>query len=512
MPINWPNIKPAIAAGSPEVISNNGLRALKLRFFVPLMHTDDTNSEVIELHAHFVYGPDHPPLFDDIPEQDTNQLLVSMLPPYNPYSIAVYLCGGPGDGNPAFANQVLSKTLLQNNHGVLYVDYRGTGQSSPITAESLSKATADAPSQSVAQYLALFRQDYIVADLEAIRLCLNSPKFSLVGQSFGGWIAMTYLSFLPNSLATVFLTGGLPPIGRSPEEVYTALYRQLVRANEEYYARYPEDKVKVLGVTMWLSVMNKRKAMLLPDGQRLTPRSFLTLGRHFGRGPEGYQHVHRMVHLFITDMVKTRSISDDTLREFAECGGTGFRLPGRPLYAVVHEAIYCSGVGLSSNWAAQRVGRQLPGPEGKCFEWLKDDFSFSFPEPQNHEPLYFSGEMIYEFMLRDAGPELEPFIEPANILAKSKGWSDLYDEEQLRRNDVFLRALVYPEDMFLDFDFSLETAGMVRRSCVARAPRDWTHGSIRTRPQEVCRLLFSAVRTEGLDEGLNGSGMDAKAE
>jgi pimeloyl-ACP methyl ester carboxylesterase len=510
MPINWPNIKPAIAAGSPEVNSNNGLRALKLRFFVPLMHTDDTNSEVIELHAHFIYGPDQPPSFDGTPEQDTNQLLVSMLPPYNPYSIAVYLCGGPGDGNPAFANHELNRMLLLNNHGVLYVDYRGTGRSSPLTADSLSKAAADTPSRSVPQYLALFRQDYIVADLEAIRLCLNSPKFSLVGQSFGGWIAMTYLSFLPNSLATVFLTGGLPPIGRSPEEVYTALYRQLVRANEEYYARYPEDRVPVLGIAMWLSTINKSKAVLLPDGQRLTSRSFLTLGRHFGRGPEGYEHVHRMVHLLITDIMKTRSISDDTLRTFAACGGTGFRLPERPLYAVLHEAIYCSGVGLSSNWAAQRVGRHLPGPEGKYFEWLRDDYSFHFTEPANHEPLYFSAEMIYEFMLRDAGPELEPFIEPAIMLAKSKDWSDLYDEEQLRRNDVFLRALVYPEDMFLDFDFSLETARTVRRSCVARAPRDWTHGSIKTRPQEVGRLLFSVLRTEGVDEGLNGSGMGAK--
>jgi pimeloyl-ACP methyl ester carboxylesterase len=499
MPINWPNIKPAIAAGSPEVNSSNGLRALKLRFYVPLMHTDDVNSEVIELHAHFVYGPDHPPSSDNTPEQelqDPSQLLVSMLPPYNLYSIAVYLCGGPGGGNPAFTNNELNKTLLQNNHGVLYVDYRGTGRSSPITAASLSKATADTPSQSVAQYLALFRQDSIVADLEAIRLCLNSPKFSLIGQSFGGWIAMTYLSFLPNSLATVFLAGGLPPIGRSPEEVYTALYKRLVRANEEYYARYPKDRLQVLGITMWLSAINITKAVLLPDGQRLTPRSFLTLGRHFGRGHEGYEHVHRVVHLFMTDIMNTRYISDDTLRKFAECGGTGFRLPERPLYAVLHEAIYCSGVGLSSNWAAQRVGRQLRGPEGKHFEWLKDDFSFCFREPENHEPLYFSAEMIYEFMLRDAGAELDPFIEPTNILAKSKDWSDLYDEEQLRQNDVFLRALVYPEDTFLDLDFSLETAGIIRRSCVAQAPSDWTHGSIKTRPQEVCRLLFSVVKTE----------------
>lgn len=502
MPIKWPNIKPAIAAGPAEYSNSNGFLALKLRFFVPLMHTDDTCTEVIELHAHFVYGPDQRP--GDVSPQHPSERLVSMLPPYNPYSIAVYLCGGPGDGNPAFANPHLNRTLLENNHAVLYVDYRGTGQSSPITAASMSRTAAEAPAQSAAQYLSLFRQDYIVADLEAIRLCLNAPKFSLVGQSFGGWIAMTYLSFLPNSLATVFLAGGLPPIGRSPEEVYTALYKRLVRVNQEYYARYPDDKVAVLGITMWLALLEKRRegAPLLPDGSSLTPRAFLTLGRHFGRGPEGYGHVHRLVNLFIEEIMTKRSISDHALSKFSELGGTGFRLPQRPLYGVLHEAIYCSGVGLSSNWAAQRVGRHLPGAEGRYFAWLKDDFSFSFANPETHDPLYFSGEMIYEFMLADAGHELEPFIEPAKMIAKSKDWTDLYDEEQLRRNDVFVRALVYPEDMFLDLNFSLQTAGMVRRSCVARAPRDWTHGSIRTRPEEVCRLLFSTVKTGDV----NGNG------
>ncbi|KAH6842220.1 Alpha/Beta hydrolase protein, partial [Chaetomium sp. MPI-CAGE-AT-0009] len=330
---------------------------------------------------------------------------------------------------------------------VLYLDYRGTGRSDPVTAPDLA---AFSPEEA-ARRLMFYRQDSIVADLEAVRLrlgmvCQEDVKFAVVGQSFGGWIAMTYLSFLPESLAGVWLTGGMPPIGKTPEEVYTALYKRLVRANEMYYAKYPEDVLRVRELVQSLGRMGRGSGLRFRDGQKLTARGFLTMGRHFGRGEEGFGEVHE----WVSSLVGYTSYLEP------ETDIAAFKLPERPLYAALHEAIYCCDPGVASNWAAQRVGRRQVGGH---FAWLEDDFEFdSIDLSRRPEALYFSGEMIHEFMLRDAGPAVKPFINPSRILAQCKVWPELYDTYALRRNTVPLRALMYPEDLFVNFKLSREAA------------------------------------------------------
>ncbi|KAK4038413.1 Alpha/Beta hydrolase protein [Parachaetomium inaequale] len=475
MSINWAAIKPARIDGPLEPSGRDGFYAIHFRFRVPLVHSDPTHGEMIELHADLICGPGPPTKSTGNPT--LFGILASLLPPYSTRPMTVYLCGGPGDGNPAFANPKLNWSILNMNTPILYVDYRGTGRSSPLKAASLAAMSPE----KAAGLLTLFRQDSIAADLEAIRLCFNSVKFALVGQSFGGWIAMTYLSFLPDSLAGVWLAGGMPPMGKTPEEVYTALYKRMIRANEAYYARYPEDKARVMWVVSFLSLYDTGRGVVLPDGQRLTARGFLTLGRHFGRGEEGFKTVHALVAAFVEDAF-VGCFSKATIGMFMEAGGTGFKLPRRPLYAALHEAIYCSGPGVASNWAAQRVGRRQAGGH---FAWLDEDFRFDFPYPDKVEPLYFSGEMIHEFMLRNAGPELEPFIEPAKILAQYREWPALYNMETLSKNTAWLRALIYPEDLFVDFDLSKTTALRVGNCQQIWAPADWVHGSIKTRTQDA---------------------------
>lgn len=71
--------------------------------------------------------------------------------------------------------------------------------SAPITAATLG-LVGDAVKQ--AEYLKLFRADNIVRDCEAIRENITSEyppekkKWSVLGQSFGGFCAVTYLSKL----------------------------------------------------------------------------------------------------------------------------------------------------------------------------------------------------------------------------------------------------------------------------------------------------------------------------
>lgn len=130
----------------------------------------------------------------------------------------LFLQGGPGFGcsppqNYSWIDPILTKgyqvsdqrsslSRLYNvtpnfNHQVLFVDQRGTGLSSTITAATLA-CQGDAVKQ--AEYLKHFRADNIVRDCEAIRYLLTEDlppdqrKWSIMGQSFGGFCALTYLS------------------------------------------------------------------------------------------------------------------------------------------------------------------------------------------------------------------------------------------------------------------------------------------------------------------------------
>lgn len=70
---------------------------------------------------------------------------------------------------------------------------------------------------------------FSVRDCEAIRKTLlghkedpEDQKWSILGQSFGGFCALNYLSFFPQGLKEVFLTGGLAPLVDRPDSVYEA--------------------------------------------------------------------------------------------------------------------------------------------------------------------------------------------------------------------------------------------------------------------------------------------------
>ena len=98
------------------------------------------------------------------------------------------------------------------SYQVLLLDQRGTGLSTALNYETLSrssqpesqtptKSPSDSnPAQQMADLAKFFRADSIVRDAEEIRKILignsDNPKWSILGQSFGGFCAITYLSFL----------------------------------------------------------------------------------------------------------------------------------------------------------------------------------------------------------------------------------------------------------------------------------------------------------------------------
>ena len=121
------------------------------------------------------------------------------------------------------------------------LDQRGTGRSTPITAQTLAHLP-NAQAQSQADYLMHFRADAIVRDAETIRQQLiGEQPWTILGQSYGGFCAMHY----PERWGYLFFSHQAPGTELSysiPErEEQKELLRQLYYLQKQHqytYKRY----------------------------------------------------------------------------------------------------------------------------------------------------------------------------------------------------------------------------------------------------------------------------------
>src|SRR6185369_9618804 len=153
----------------------------------------------------------------------------------------VFLQGGPGFPGPRpLANTGWLKRAL-DDYRVLLLDSRGNGRSSVVLPQTLARR-GDAKAQ--ADYLANFRADRIVDDCELIRRQLAGPDttWSVLGQSYGGFCAVHYLSAHPEALREAFITGGLPPLTANADDYYRATYSVVRSKTRKFFARYPRDE------------------------------------------------------------------------------------------------------------------------------------------------------------------------------------------------------------------------------------------------------------------------------
>ena len=159
---------------------------------------------------------------------------------------------------------------------MLLIDQRGTGRSTP--ANRLTLAALGSP-QAQADYLARFRADAIVADAELIRKKITGGRpWSVLGQSFGGFCTVAYLSQAPDGLREAFVTGGLPGLDTTADDVYRRTYQMVAAKNREHYERYPQDVERARRVARALAEAPAR----LPGGMRLTVAGFQSLGLILG--------------------------------------------------------------------------------------------------------------------------------------------------------------------------------------------------------------------------------------
>ena len=364
-------------------------------FQVPLDHDDPASPHIEVFARELVAGPE--------PRPDLPMLL--------------FLQGGPGmrADRPTSSSAWLSKALTL--YRVLLLDQRGTGRSTPATRQSLARFP-DPKAQ--AGYLRHFRADAIVRDAELIRgRLLRDEPWSVLGQSYGGFCATTYLSFAPRGLREVMITGGLPGLTAHADDVYRAAYPRIISHNERYFSRYPGDE----GVV-------ERVLEHLRDGDYpLSPQRFRLVGTMLG-------HSRRFdeIHFLLEDAFLGDQLSDRFLRGVDDVVSQATY----PLYAVMHESIYCQES--ASNWSAHRVLGE-------------------FEEFESGTNLF--GELVFPWMF-DEDPALRPLKACADELAARDDWPRLYDVDQLARNKVPVAAAVYYDDLYVDRGHSLQTAGVIR--------------------------------------------------
>ena len=359
----------------------------------------------------------------------------------------VFFQGGPGmeaarptrhPSSPGWLDRALQ------DFRVLMLDQRGTGRSTPIG--SLPGLTP----QEQATYLTYFRADSIVRDAEWIRRELGIERWSILGQSFGGFCATTYLSIAPQGLREAIITGGVPPVGRPTDDIYTATYRRVLDRNRLYYERYPEDRGRVHALHEALASQDVR----LPSGDRLTSRRLRQLGSMLGMS-DGAEHLHYILELPVESPAFLHDVAAAT--QFSR----------NPLYAVIHEACYADGC--ATRWSAERV---MP--------------------PEYSAPELFTGEHVFPWMFEEYGA-LAPLREAADILAEHP-WPNLYDAAVLRENQVPVAAAIYVNDMYVERRFSEETAELINglRPWITN---EYEHNGLRADGDRVLGHLLELVRS-----------------
>jgi pimeloyl-ACP methyl ester carboxylesterase len=364
----------------------------------------------------------------------------------------LFLQGGPGGKCPRPTGRDGWLAHALSTHRVLLLDQRGTGRSTPLTA----RTTRGMPPAELADYLRRFRADSIVADAELIRArLLGGERWETLGQSYGGFVTLTYLSFAPEGLRACYVTGGLPGIMASAQETYARTYPRVAAKNAEYYRRYPGDASAVRAIADTLDAHDVR----LPDGDRLTTARLRTLGAAFGMS-DGYERVHWLV----DEAWHGGELSDDF--RYQVMVTTGF-VDG-PIYAL-QEFCYAQGRGATA-WAADQAMLDHP------------DFA------PDADPLLFTGEMMFPWMFDDISA-LRPFAEAAQILATADDWPPLYDPARLARNEVPVAAAVYFDDMYVDSGLQLETAAAMG-STRTWVTNEFEHNGLRVSGERVLGRLM----------------------
>ncbi|QQA41786.1 alpha/beta fold hydrolase [Pelagovum pacificum] len=369
--------------------------------------------------------------------------------------LLLFLQGGPGGkaprpgiGDPPWLYEAMK------HYRVLLLDQRGTGRSSPVTGARMGAMSGPEG----ADYLASFSTDSIVRDCEQIRKDIyGGRRWSTLGQSYGGFLTLHYLSVAPDALTECFVTGGLAGIEATADDVYRRTYPRVLAKNERFSRRYP-DAVERAGRIADLIATHEPQ---LPDGDRLSVRRFQLLGLDFGMAP-GFENVMWAMDEAFDSFAPT-GLSETFLSQVMAL--TSFS--GNPLFVTLQESIYAQN-GAITGWAAERQREAVPQVDPAA------------------RPLCFTGEMMFPWMFEEIRA-LRPFRAAAEALAQRPLHRKLYDLERLASAEVPVAAVIYHDDMYVDAELSLATAASLG-DCRTWVTNTYEHDGLRRDPAVFRRL------------------------
>lgn len=371
----------------------------------------------------------------------------------------VFLQGGPGHeaarpglvpATPPWLPRVLA------DYQVVMLDQRGTGRSTPVGAcveatESglVAQPTGALAGRSIAaqaDYLTHLRADEIVNDAELVRVALGAKTWTLLGQSFGGFTSVHYLSSHPESLAGALITGGLTAVQHPIDDVYALTWQIMIAKSEDYYRRFPSDRERVRE----LSGLCADGAITLPNGDVVSPDRFRTVGHRLGM-QGGAEALHYLLGL------------NPESSAFAHDLAATMPFEGRnPLYAVLHESSYADGV--ATRWSADRT----------------------MPDRVREDVTLLGGEHIHRSVFAE-DTELRAFAEVADLIADHE-WNQLYFPEKLAQAEVPVAAAVYHGDAYVPYAFSMETAALLP-DCRAWVTSEYEHNGLRMDTAVIDHLI-----------------------
>ena len=368
----------------------------------------------------------------------------------------IFFQGGPGYESPRPLSDSGWIKTASEVYDVILIDQRGTGLSSPISSESVLNMSDN----DIAEYLTFFRADNIIKDAELFRKKLiGNKKWSVLGQSFGGFCAMTYLSFYPESLEKVFITGGIPPLKAHPDDIYRATYQRVLNKNKQFYKLFPNARLNAKRIGDYLDKNNVQ----LPNGDILSVKRFQQLGLNLGFS-DGMATLNFLFErAFVNDKLSHYFLKQVLMMQTFDTN---------PLFTVLHEACYAQG--FSTEWSAQRI--------------LNEYSEFDYKE---NAEFFFTGEMLYPWMLDDYS-SLKPFKKAANIIAHKKDWPVLYQEDVLEQNKVPVAAAVYTNDMYVDREFSIKLAEKIPNMNIWETNL-YEHNALRSNGKKVLDSLFKRI-------------------
>ncbi|GAA3800656.1 alpha/beta fold hydrolase [Cellulomonas soli] len=340
--------------------------------------------------------------------------------------LLLFLQGGPGGAGPRPMPGGWIATATRT-HRVVLLDQRGTGRSSRVDGRTIARF--DDPA-TAADFLACFRADAIVEDAEAVRAqVFGGRRWATLGQSYGGFLTLTYLSRHPEALTACYVTGGLPGVTASAPDVYRATYPRQAARNRELARLYPDDPAVLGRLADRLAAGDVR----LPTGDPFSVRRLQTLGGPLGMST-GIDALHWLLETAFDEDGEPSAAFAATVAQ-----QTGFDT--NPLYAVLQEVIYHQGE-VVGGWAAQAEHQR----------WS------AFAETAR--PLQLTGEAMFRWMY-DEHTALRPFAGAVDALAARTSWPALYDLDRLARNEVPVAAVQYYDDPYVDLDLALGTASAV---------------------------------------------------